>query len=232
MPYGIEMCSNMDERVPTPILYLYLLLLYIPMTDIVIIDYGMGNLRSVTRGLEHAGADVTISSDPAVMDRADGVILPGVGAFRDAMKNLEPLKYELIELANTEKPLLGICLGMQMLLTRSEEGGLCDGLDLVPGKVVKFPGSVGKIPHMGWNSLNIKSEYRLFKNIPPETYVYFVHSYYADCAPEYVLATSDYNMEFTAAVINRKGNVMGTQFHPEKSGDPGLTMLKNFVEMC
>ena len=202
------------------------------MTDIVIIDYGMGNLRSVTRGLEYAGADVTISSDPAVMSRADAVVLPGVGAFQDAMKNLEPLKADLIELVNTGKALLGICLGMQMLLSQSEEGGINNGLDMVPGKVVRFPESVGKVPHMGWNSLKIKSDHAFFKGIPQQTYVYFVHSYYADCAPEYTLATSDYNLEFAAAVVNRQGNVMGTQFHPEKSGDWGLKMLENFVEMC
>jgi glutamine amidotransferase len=202
------------------------------MTDIVIIDYGLGNLRSVTRGLEHAGACVTISSDPAAMYRADGVVLPGVGAFQDAMHNLSPLKDELTGVAGTGKPLLGICLGMQMLLTRSEEGGMTDGLNLVPGKVVRFPKSVGKIPHMGWNSLTIKSDQPLFRHIPPETYVYFVHSYYADSAPEYILASSEYGIEFAAAVVNREGNVMGTQFHPEKSGDMGLKILENFVGMC
>jgi imidazole glycerol-phosphate synthase subunit HisH len=202
------------------------------MTDIVIIDYGLGNLRSVTRGLEHAGVAVTISSDPAAMHRADGVVLPGVGAFQDAMHNLAPLKDNLIEVAGTGKPLLGICLGMQMLLTRSEEGGQTDGLNLVPGKVVRFPKSVGKIPHMGWNSLEIKSDHQLFRDIPANTYAYFVHSYYAYCAPEYVLASSEYGIEFAAAVVNKEGNVMGTQFHPEKSGDLGLKMLKNFVGMC
>jgi len=202
------------------------------MTDIVIIDYGLGNLRSVTRGLEHAGASVTISSDPAAMHRADGVVLPGVGAFQDAMHNPAPLKDDLIEVAGTGKPLFGICLGMQMLLSLSEEGGLTDGLDLVPGEVVRFPKSAGKIPHMGWNSIDIKSDHQLFRNIPPNTYAYFVHSYYADCAPEYVLASSEYGIEFAAAVVNNEGNLMGTQFHPEKSGDLGLKMLENFVGMC
>jgi glutamine amidotransferase len=121
---------------------------------------------------------------------------------------------------------------MQMLLSLSEEGGLTDGLDLVPGEVVRFPKSAGKIPHMGWNSLTIKSGHQLFRNIPPNTYAYFVHSYYADCAPEYVLASSEYGIEFAAAVVNNEGNVMGTQFHPEKSGDLGLKMLENFVGMC
>lgn len=204
----------------------------VPMTDIVIIDYGLGNLRSVTRGLEHAGADVTISSDPAAMHRADAVVLPGVGAFQDAMQNLAPLKAEVLEVAASGKPMLGICLGMQMLLTRSEEGGLADGLDLVPGNVVRFPSSAGKVPHMGWNSLNINNDPTLFRDIPPGTYVYFVHSYYADCAPEYVLASCGYGIEFAAAVVNTAGNVMGTQFHPEKSGDLGLKMLENFVGMC
>jgi glutamine amidotransferase len=202
------------------------------MTDIVIIDYGMGNLRSVTRGLEYAGADVTISSDLTLMTRADGVVLPGVGAFIDAMHNLAPLKTSLMDVVDTGKPLLGICLGMQMLLTQSEEGGLCDGLDMVPGNVVRFPASAGKIPHMGWNTLTIKSDHRFFKQIPQETYVYFVHSYYADCTPENILASCEYGIEFAAAVVNEAGNVIGTQFHPEKSGDWGLKMLENFVEMC
>ncbi len=202
------------------------------MTDIVIIDYGLGNLRSVTRGLEHAGADVTISSDPAAMHRADAVVLPGVGAFQDAMQNLASLKSDVLDVAASGKPMLGICLGMQMLLSRSEEGELTDGLDLVPGNVVRFPSSVGKVPHMGWNSLNIKSDHMFFKDIPQGTYVYFVHSYYADCAPEYVLASCEYGIEFAAAVVNQAGNVMGTQFHPEKSGDLGLKMLENFVGMC
>lgn len=202
------------------------------MTDIVIIDYGLGNLRSVARGLEHAGAGVTISSDPAAMYRADGVVLPGVGAFQDAMLNLGQLKDDLILVASTGKPLLGICLGMQMLLTWSEEGGMTDGLNLVPGKVVRFPLSAGKIPHMGWNSLTIKSDHRLFRDIPTGTYVYFVHSYYTDCATEYILASSEYGKEFAAAVVNKEGNVMGTQFHPEKSGDMGLNILENFVGMC
>ncbi|MDF1532802.1 MAG: imidazole glycerol phosphate synthase subunit HisH [ANME-2 cluster archaeon] len=202
------------------------------MTDIVIIDYGLGNLRSVTRGLEHAGADVTISSDPAAMHRADAVVLPGVGAFQDAMLNLAPLTSDVLDVAATGKPMLGICLGMQMLLTRSEEGGMTDGLGMVPGNVVRFPSSVGKVPHMGWNSLNIKSDHPLFRNIPRDTYVYFVHSYYADCAPEYVLASCGYGIEFAAAVVNKAGNVMGTQFHPEKSGEQGLKMLENFVGMC
>ncbi len=202
------------------------------MTDIVIIDYRLGNLRSVTRGLEHAGASVTISSDPAAMHRADGVVLPGVGAFQDAMLNLAPLKEDVPEVAGTGKSLLGICPGMQMLLTRSEEGGMTNGLNLVPGRVVRFSSSVGKIPHMGWNSLTIKSDHQLFRDIPPNTYAYFVHSYYADCAPKYVLASSEYGIEFAAAVVNKEGNVMRTQFHPEKSGDSGLKMLENFVEMC
>lgn len=202
------------------------------MTHITIIDYGLGNLRSVTRGLEHAGAQVTISSDPADMDRADGVVLPGVGAFQDAMKNIESLKHDLLELVDTGKPMLGICLGMQMLLSQSEEGGITDGLDLVPGRVVRFPASVGKIPHMGWNSLDIRDSSTLFKGIPQGTHVYFVHSYYVDCAPEYTLASCEYGIEFAAAIVNEQGNVMGTQFHPEKSGDWGLKMLDNFVEMC
>jgi glutamine amidotransferase len=223
---------NYNSKNLTILTFIYPQIHQVPMTDIVIIDYGLGNLRSVTRGLEHAGADVTISTDPAAMHRADAVVLPGVGAFHDAMQNLAPLKSEVQDVAASGKPMFGVCLGMQMLLSRSEEGGLTDGLDLVPGNVVRFPSSVGKVPHMGWNSLNIKSDHRFFKDIPQETYVYFVHSYYADCAPESVLASCKYGIEFAAAVVNKAGNVMGTQFHPEKSGDLGLKMLENFVGMC
>ncbi len=202
------------------------------MKNIVIIDYGLGNLRSVYKGLEHAGASVSISSDPGTMLAADGVILPGVGAFMDAMKNIEGLKGAIKEYVDSGKPMLGICLGEQILMDRSEEGKLTDGLRLIKGNVVRFPHSRLKVPHMGWNSIQITQEHPLFEGIPDGSYVYFVHSYYVDTTQKNILAACGYGRTFAAAVVNDNGNVIGTQFHPEKSGDVGLKMLHNFVRMC
>jgi len=196
---------------------------------IVIIDYGLGNLRSVERGLLRAGAKVTISSQPGDIGSADGLVLPGVGAFRDGMRCLRSLEETIAGAASSNTPLLGICLGMQMLATESEEGGLCGGLDLIPGRAVRFPAGELKVPHMGWNTLSIKRRHPLLEGIPDGSFVYFVHSYHVSVGDEHVLATSDYGLEF-AAVIGA-GSVIGTQFHPEKSGDIGLAMLRNFVEM-
>lgn len=202
------------------------------MKRIVIIDYGLGNLRSVQKGLEHVGASPAISGNPEEILAADGVILPGVGAFIDAMKCLVPLKEIVAEFAESGKPMLGICLGQQVLMSSSEEGGLTDGLDLIQGKVLRFPKSELKVPHMGWNNIKIKQDHPLFRGIPDGSFVYFVHSYYVDTTAENTLASCEYGLEFSASVVNSKGNVMGTQFHPEKSGATGLKILKNFVEMC
>lgn len=202
------------------------------MKRIVIIDYGLGNLRSVQKGLEHVGASPAISGNPEEILAADGIILPGVGAFIDAMKCLVPLKGIIEEFADSGKPMLGICLGQQVLMSSSEEGGLTDGLDLIQGRVLRFPKSELKVPHMGWNNIRIKQEHPLFKGIPEDSFVYFVHSYYVDTTAENTLASCEYGLEFSASVVNSKGNVMGTQFHPEKSGTTGLKILKNFVEMC
>lgn len=202
------------------------------MKNIVIIDYGLGNLRSVYKGLEHAGASVSISSDPEKMLAADGVILPGVGAFMDAMKNIEDLKGAITEYVNSGKPMLGICLGEQILMDRSEEGRPTSGLGLIHGNVLRFPPSRLKIPHIGWNSIQITQEHPLLVDLPDGSYVYFVHSYYVDTTQENILAACEYGVTFAAAVVNGPGNVMGTQFHPEKSGDIGLKMLRNFVRMC
>ncbi len=202
------------------------------MKEIVIIDYGLGNLRSVLKGLEYAGARVVISKEPSDISNADGLILPGVGAFGDAMKNVVPFLDDINAFVESGRPLLGICLGEQMLMSLSEEGTLTNGLSLIPGEVVRFPHTELKVPHMGWNSLNISQEHPLFKGIPDGSYVYFVHSYYVDTDREHTLASCKYGVEFAASVVNSKGNVMGTQFHPEKSGDIGLKMLKNFVNMC
>jgi glutamine amidotransferase len=202
------------------------------MKKIVIIDYGLGNLRSVRKGLEHAGADVIISSDPEEIKSADGVILPGVGAFRDAMKNVEVLRSTIDEYVASGKPMLGICLGQQMMLSTSEEGELTEGLDLVKGQVLRFPHSELKVPHMGWNSIKISQEHPIFDGIPEGSFVYFVHSYYVDTTDKNTLISCEYGTEFAAAIVNDAGNVIGTQFHPEKSGDTGLKILKNFVAMC
>lgn len=202
------------------------------MKKIVIIDYGLGNLRSVQKGLEHAGASVTITKDPADLAHADGVVLPGVGAFNDAMKNIVPFLDPIDEFIKSGKPMLGICLGQQMLMEHSEEGEKADGLGLIPGNVVRFPHSELKVPHMGWNSLSIRQDHPLFRDIKDGSYVYFVHSYYVDTDPAHTLASCNYGLEFAASVVNSEGNVMGVQFHPEKSGDVGLKMLRNFVDMC
>ena len=202
------------------------------MKRIVILDYGLGNLRSVQKGLEQVGSNPAISEDPEEILAADGLILPGVGAFIDAMKCLNPIKGIVEEYAQSGKPMLGICLGQQVLMSSSEEGKLTDGLNLISGKALRFPKSDLKVPHMGWNNIKINQDHPLFDGIPDNSFVYFVHSYYVDSSSENTLATCNYGLDFSASVVNSRGNVMGTQFHPEKSGVVGLKILKNFVEMC
>jgi glutamine amidotransferase len=200
------------------------------MKKTAIIDYGLGNLRSVIRGLEKAGARAFITSDLAEIASADSLVLPGVGAFHEGMDQLGPLQSTVIEAAR-QVPLLGICLGMQMLLETSEEHGIHRGLGLIPGSVKRFPKESGqKVPHMGWNSLQIeKTDNPLFAGFSPDEYMYFVHSYYADTLPEYTLTTTEYICPFASSVCN--GNVFGVQFHPEKSGAAGLRLLANFIGM-
>jgi imidazole glycerol-phosphate synthase subunit HisH len=200
------------------------------MKKIAIIDYGLGNLRSVIRGLEKAGANAVITSDKEEIAAADGLVLPGVGAFHEGMDQLGPLKDVVIE-ATRDVPLLGICLGMQMLMDTSEEHGVHPGLGLIPGKVRRFPrGSGQKVPHMGWNSLVIEqSDNPLFAGFGPDEYVYFVHSFYADTSPEYTLTSTEYICSFSSSV--GCGNSYGVQFHPEKSGAIGLCLLNNFIGM-
>jgi len=196
----------------------------------IIIDYGLGNLRSIEKALQYVGAEVEISNDPSAIDRADAMILPGVGAFRDAMMHFATLERVVKDAVDEGKPLLGICLGMQMLASESEEGGLHTGIDIIPGRVIRFPASELKVPHMGWNSINAKKNIPLLKNIRNGSYVYFVHSFYVNTDEKYEAAMCDYGIDFPAIITNEAGNVVGTQFHPEKSGAIGLRMLSNFVE--
>ncbi len=206
------------------------------LASVVVVDYGLGNLRSVTRGLERAGADVRITDDPNDFEAADGIVLPGVGAFREGMENAGPYRDALGRAADRGQPLFGICLGMQMLLTSSEEAeragqGEVRGLDLVPGTNVRFTDQV-KVPHMGWNELRVEQDHRLAAGIDGG-YAYFVHSYYA--VPEdddAIMATSEHGHRFPAMITNDTGTVFGTQFHPEKSGETGLRILQNFVDIC
>ncbi|WP_436345483.1 imidazole glycerol phosphate synthase subunit HisH [Natronorubrum sp. FCH18a] len=206
------------------------------LASVVIVDYGLGNLRSATRGLERAGADVEITDDPDAFAAADGVVLPGVGAFREGVENADPLREDLLEVAESGTPLFGICLGMQMLLTTSEEGendgeSAVQGLDLIPGTNVRFAEGQ-KVPHMGWNELDVERDHPLVDGVDGR-YAYFVHSYYAVPDDESAaVATTDYELEFPSIVSNEAGNVFGTQFHPEKSGETGLQILRNFVEIC
>jgi len=204
--------------------------------EVVLVDYGLGNLRSVTRGLERAGADVTLTDDPADFDTADGIVLPGVGAFSEGMENAGPFRDALVDAATDGTPLFGICLGMQMLLTSSEEAdsvgeGDVEGLDLIPGRNVRFS-TDRTVPHMGWNELDVERDHPIVEGINGE-YAYFVHSYYA--SPDdgsAVVAATDYGTRFPSVVADEAGNVFGTQFHPEKSGETGLRILRNFVDYC
>jgi glutamine amidotransferase len=198
---------------------------------IAIIDYGMGNLRSVQKGLAVAGYQAVITSDPGMVTGADGVVLPGVGAFRDAMTNLQTAGLdEALRLAVAAgKPVLGICLGMQLLFSSSEEWGETRGLDLIPGRVRRFTG-VMKIPHMGWNQVNFRGDCPLFAGIPDHSYFYFIHSYYVDSPDrEIACGVTDYGIDFTSAVA--RGNLFGVQFHPEKSSLIGSHVLANFGKL-
>lgn len=195
---------------------------------IAIIDYGFGNLRSVQKGFEYVGHAAEITRDKKRIEAADRIVLPGVGAFSDAMDSLQELELIPIleEAAAAGKPLLGICLGMQLLMDASDEGGRFHGLSLIPGEVRRIRREPGmKVPHMGWNALRTKG-HPLFQGMRAGADAYFVHSYHVITQPEYVIGTTDYGAVLTAAVA--KDQILGLQFHPEKSGDPGLTILKNF----
>lgn len=197
---------------------------------IAIVDYGAGNLFSVRNACEFLSVPSEITRDPAVIRRADGIILPGVGAFPDAMKKLsETGLIPVIREEAGKKPLLGICLGMQMLFDESSEFGRTEGLGLIPGSVGRIRCGSLKLPHIGWNSLTIRQPSPLLADTKDGDCVYFVHSFAADCEPQYLLATTEYGCTIPALVGN--GHVFGAQFHPEKSGAVGLSMLKNFAKV-
>ncbi len=200
---------------------------------IAIVDYDAGNIKSVEKALILLGEEVVVTRDRETILAADGVILPGVGAFGDAMDKLNSygLSDVLREVAAKNIPFLGICLGLQLLFESSEESPEAVGLGILKGKVTRLPDVGLKIPHIGWNNLKFPHEGRLFKGIPEDTYVYFVHSYYLQAADENIVtATSDYAATIHASV--EQGNVFATQFHPEKSSDMGLKMLKNFIDIA
>lgn len=198
-----------------------------------IIDYDAGNIKSVEKALHYLGEQTVVSRDPQVLLHADKVILPGVGSFGDAMNNLN--KFGLVpvirQIADQKTPFLGICLGLQLLFESSEETPGVEGLGLLKGKIVKIPPAEGlKIPHMGWNSLHLQNDGRLFQGIPEQTYVYFVHSYYLQAEdPQIVKATTEYGVTIHASV--EKDNIFACQFHPEKSSGVGLKILQNFINV-
>ena len=200
---------------------------------IAIIDYDAGNIKSVEKALISLGQEVCVTRDADEIIQADKVILPGVGAFGDAMEKLH--RYGLVDVirkvVEKKTPFLGICLGLQLLFERSDEASGVEGLGILKGEVLKIPAAEGlKIPHMGWNSLQLKHNGKLFQNLGEETYVYFVHSYYLKAEdPSIVKATTEYGVSIDASV--EQENVFACQFHPEKSSDAGLQILKNFIEL-
>lgn len=200
---------------------------------IAVIDYGAGNIKSVEKALIHLGQEVKITDNAQEILSADKVVLPGVGAFGDAMGNLKRRGLDAVirQAAGKGTPFLGICLGLQLLFEKSDEAPGVEGLGILPGEILKIPAKEGlKIPHMGWNSLHLEHGGRLFQNVPEQSYVYFVHSYYLKAGEEDIVkASAEYGVHIHASV--EKGNVFACQFHPEKSSDVGLQILKNFVEL-
>lgn len=207
---------------------------------ICIVDYGMGNLRSVQKALERVGNEAQVTSDPKKIGNASKVVLPGVGAFGDCMRNLEEFNLldAIVRSIKTGKPFLGICLGLQLLFEQSDEFGPQRGMGVLPGRVTRFPNGIHDsetgqrypIPHMGWNTVNVEKETPLFQGIENGSFFYFVHSYYTIPEdPEDIAATTPYGIEFVCAV--QRGNIYAVQFHPEKSQDVGLRLLRNFGEL-
>ncbi|OGV47311.1 MAG: imidazole glycerol phosphate synthase, glutamine amidotransferase subunit [Lentisphaerae bacterium GWF2_44_16] len=198
---------------------------------IALIDYGIGNLLSVSKALEAVGAQVRIVEKGAELEKADAVVLPGVGNFGDGMENLCSRGFAdaLLSFISTGRPYLGICLGMQLLMEASEEAPGVKGLGIFKGKVLRFPDRGLKVPHMGWNNVKIRMEHVNTKNLSDNSYFYFVHSYYVKPDdPEVTAASSEYILEFASAIARR--NIFAVQFHPEKSQNNGLLILKNFVK--
>jgi glutamine amidotransferase len=207
---------------------------------IAVIDYGMGNLRSVQKALEHVGAKVIVTNDPKLIISADSVVLPGVGAFKDCMANLTQLKLvdPIRKFIDGGKPFLGICLGLQVLFEESEEYGPVAGLGILPGKVLKFTSASSetkggppiKIPHIGWNNIEVKKKVPLFDKLGTESYFYFVHSYYVVPEDRSMVATvTNYGVEFVSGIQYR--NIYAFQFHPEKSQTVGLSLLERFSNL-
>jgi glutamine amidotransferase len=201
--------------------------------NVTVIDYGVGNLRSLRRGLERAGATVTESADPATIADAAALVLPGVGAFEECMRNSRPFHDVLVEAA-ADTPILGICVGLQLLFAESTEGApegeTVAGLDLIPGRVERLPAEDVTVPHMGWNTLTVGRSHPIVAGVDGD-YAYFVHSY-ATRVNDHTVAVAEHGRRFAAVAANERGNVVGTQFHPEKSGETGLRLLANFVDFA
>ncbi len=203
------------------------------MPDVVIVDYGAGNLRSVVRAVAHAGVEARVTADPRALEAARAVIVPGVGAAADTMANLrsggliEPIR----DYVASGRPFLGVCMGMQALFDLSEEGGEHECLGVLPGRIVRFPAGL-TVPHMGWNTVRLRSSHPVFEDIEADSYFYFVHSYYAlPAADAVVLALTEYDRVQFPAVVARD-NLIATQFHPEKSGTDGLRLYANFLRLA
>lgn len=201
---------------------------------IAIVDYGMGNLRSVEKALQRLGHEAKVTSNADEIAAAAGVVLPGVGAFADCMAYLDStgLRRSVVEAIDSGRPFLGICLGLQLLFTESEENGIHPGLNVFAGRVKRFPTGRGlKVPHMGWNQIRIEKRSRIFDGVDDGSNVYFVHSYYVEANdPSIVASTTEYGVDFVSSV--QAGNIFACQFHPEKSGKVGLAILDNFARMC
>lgn len=201
---------------------------------IAIIDYGAGNVRSVSKAFAHIGCDVTVTNDRGLILKADSAVLPGVGSFGDTVDTMDSLgiRETVLEFIKSGKPFFGICLGLQLLFPKSEESPGAQGFGIFDGTITKIPGGEGlKIPHMGWNSLDIKKRDGIFRGISGEPYFYFVHSYYLNAADKGIVsAQTSYGVTIDAAI--ESGNVFATQFHPEKSGETGLQILRNFAEIA